>query len=157
MAQARPGMDGSGSHAPAPSRGPCPLRARPSCVLSRGGFRLQRLTLVHTHGNFHVRARAPLCAKVRAGHGSSTLPGTVLVLALGVPHPGKSPGACGPRIVDSFRGIHLKSCSCPCRDGQVRLVSWQGASKTTRATGKCRTREQGHFWLLENTTDGAPG
>ena len=102
VAQARPGMDGSGCHAPAPSRGPCPLRARPSCVLSRGGFRLQRLTLVHTHGNFHVHARAPLCAQVRAGHGSSALPGTVLVLALDVPHPGKSPGARGPRIVDSF-------------------------------------------------------
>lgn len=33
------------------------------------------------------------------GTGSSGLPGTVLVLTLGVPPPGKSPRPCGPGIV----------------------------------------------------------
>lgn len=67
MALARPGMDGSRSHALALSHGPCPPRAGPPCVVSRGGFRFRRLPVVHTCGNFHVHACAALYVKVWVG------------------------------------------------------------------------------------------
>ena len=94
-------VGGSKSHDPAVSHGPCPLSARPSWVLS--GCRLHSLRLTPQHIQSLSMYLCVLYCKGRPRMGtiSSGLWEIVLVLALEVPHPGKSSRFWQPRTVGS--------------------------------------------------------